>query len=31
MAEIWDEVLSPAPQDVWRENVARVVEAMRAG
>ena len=21
MAEIWDEVLPPTPQDVWRENV----------
>jgi hypothetical protein len=31
MAEIWDEVLPPTPEDVWRENVARVAEAMRAG
>jgi diadenosine tetraphosphate (Ap4A) HIT family hydrolase len=31
MAEIWDEVLPPTPDEVWRDNVARVVEAMRAG
>ena len=31
MAEIWDEVLPPTPEPVWRENVARVAEAMRAG
>ena len=31
MAEIWDEVLPPTPQDVWRENVALVAEAMRRG
>ena len=31
MAEIWDEVLPPTPERVWRENVARVAEAMRAG
>jgi diadenosine tetraphosphate (Ap4A) HIT family hydrolase len=30
MAEIWDEVLPPTPEDVWRDNVARVAEAMRA-
>jgi diadenosine tetraphosphate (Ap4A) HIT family hydrolase len=29
MAEIWDEVLPPIPGDVWRDNVARVAEAMR--
>jgi diadenosine tetraphosphate (Ap4A) HIT family hydrolase len=29
MAEIWDEVLPPTPEDVWRENVARFAEAMR--
>jgi diadenosine tetraphosphate (Ap4A) HIT family hydrolase len=31
MAEIWDEVLPPTPEDVWRENVARVAAAMQAG
>ena len=31
MAEIWDDVLPPTPRDVWRENVARVAEAMRRG
>jgi hypothetical protein len=31
MAEIWDEVLPPTPPDVWRENIARVAEAMRQG
>ena len=30
MAEIWDEVLPPTPEDVWRDNVARVAEAMRS-
>jgi diadenosine tetraphosphate (Ap4A) HIT family hydrolase len=30
MAEIWDEVLPPTPEEVWRDNVARVAEAMRA-
>jgi hypothetical protein len=24
-------VLPPTPEDVWRENVARVAEAMQAG
>jgi diadenosine tetraphosphate (Ap4A) HIT family hydrolase len=28
MAEIWDEVLPPTPQDVWDENLARVVAAL---
>ena len=28
-AEIWDEVLPPTPQDVWDDNLARVVAAMR--
>jgi diadenosine tetraphosphate (Ap4A) HIT family hydrolase len=28
MAEIWDDVLPPTPEDVWRENVARFAEAM---
>jgi diadenosine tetraphosphate (Ap4A) HIT family hydrolase len=27
-AEIWDEVLPPTPEDVWRENIAQVVRAM---
>jgi hypothetical protein len=31
MAEIWDEVLPPTPDDVWNENVARVAQAMEAG
>ena len=31
MAEIWDDVLSPTPEDVWRDNAARVAEAMRRG
>ena len=31
MAEIWEEVLPPTPEDVWRENAARVAEAMRQG
>jgi hypothetical protein len=31
MAEIWDDVLPPTPEAVWRDNVARVAEAMRAG
>ena len=28
-AEIWDEVLPPTPQEVWDDNLARVVAAMR--
>jgi hypothetical protein len=31
MAEIWDEVLPPTPEEVWRDNVARVAAAMRHG
>ena len=31
MAEIWDEVLPPTPEEVWRENVALVAQAMEAG
>jgi diadenosine tetraphosphate (Ap4A) HIT family hydrolase len=31
MAEIWDEVLPPTPEDVWRDNLARVVEALERG
>jgi diadenosine tetraphosphate (Ap4A) HIT family hydrolase len=31
MAEIWDEVLPPTPEAIWRDNVARVAAAMRAG
>ena len=30
-AEIWDEVLPPTPQDVWDDNLARVVAAMEQG
>jgi hypothetical protein len=29
MAEIWDEVLPPTPDEIWRDNVARVAEAMQ--
>ena len=29
-AEIWDEVLPPTPEDVWNENLARVVSALEA-
>jgi hypothetical protein len=29
MAEIWDEVLPPTPEQIWRENAALVAEAMR--
>jgi len=25
MAEIWDEVLPPTPEDLWRDNLRRVV------
>jgi hypothetical protein len=31
MAELWDEVLPPTPEHVWRANAARVAEAMHAG
>jgi diadenosine tetraphosphate (Ap4A) HIT family hydrolase len=31
MAELWDEVLPPTPEDVWRGNAERVAEAMRHG
>ena len=31
MAEIWDEVLPPTPEAVWRDNVVRVAEAMQRG
>ena len=31
MAEISDAVLPPTPAGVWRENVARVAEAMQRG
>jgi diadenosine tetraphosphate (Ap4A) HIT family hydrolase len=30
-AEIWDEVLPPTPQDVWDDNLARLVAAMEQG
>jgi diadenosine tetraphosphate (Ap4A) HIT family hydrolase len=29
-AEIWDGILPPTPEPVWRDNVARVVAAMEA-
>jgi hypothetical protein len=28
-AAIWDDVLPPTPQDVWRDNLARVVDQLR--
>jgi diadenosine tetraphosphate (Ap4A) HIT family hydrolase len=28
-AAIWDDVLPPTPQDVWQDNLARVVHALR--
>ena len=28
MAELWDEVLPPTPEDVWRENLALVTRAL---
>jgi diadenosine tetraphosphate (Ap4A) HIT family hydrolase len=31
MAEIWSDVLPPTPEAVWRDNVARVAQAMREG
>jgi len=30
-AEIWDEVLPPTPQDVWDDNLARLVATMEQG
>jgi hypothetical protein len=27
---IWDDVLPPTPEDVWRQNIATVVAAMGA-
>ena len=29
-AAVWDEVLPPTPDGVWRENLAIVAEALRA-
>jgi hypothetical protein len=29
-AEIWDEVLPPTPEELWKENLARVVAALDA-
>jgi hypothetical protein len=29
-AEIWDEVLPPTPEDVWRANITAVVGALDA-
>jgi diadenosine tetraphosphate (Ap4A) HIT family hydrolase len=31
MAEIWSDVLPPTPQEIWDDNVARVVAALREG
>jgi len=31
MAEIWSDVLPPTPQEIWDDNVARAVAALRAG
>ena len=31
MAEIWNDVLPPTPDEVWHDNLARVVAALRAG
>jgi hypothetical protein len=30
-AEIWDSVLPPTPQEIWDDNIARVVRALEAG
>lgn len=30
-AAIWDDVLPPTPEDVWRENLDRVVRALSSG
>jgi hypothetical protein len=30
-AAIWDDVLPPTPDDVWQENLERVVEHLRSG
>lgn len=30
MAEIWNDVLPPTPEDVWKDNLARVVAALDA-
>ena len=30
-AAIWDDVLPPTPQDVWRDKLAGVVEHLRSG
>ncbi|HEU4976006.1 MAG TPA: hypothetical protein VFT50_13010 [Baekduia sp.] len=29
-AEIWSDILPPTPEEIWRDNVARVVAAMNA-
>ena len=29
-AAIWDDVLPPTPQDVWQDNLARLVEHLRS-
>ncbi len=30
-AAVWDDVLPPLPEDLWRANVAAVVAALAAG
>ena len=30
-AAIWDDVLPPTPEDIWRANLDAVVEALEAG
>jgi hypothetical protein len=30
-AAIWDDVLPPTPEGVWRDNLATVVAALEAG
>jgi diadenosine tetraphosphate (Ap4A) HIT family hydrolase len=31
LCELWDEVLPPTPEEIWRDNLDRVVAALRAG
>jgi diadenosine tetraphosphate (Ap4A) HIT family hydrolase len=31
LCELWDEVLPPVPEEIWRDNLDRVVAALRAG
>ena len=30
LCELWDEVLPPTPEEIWRDNLDRVVAALRA-